>query len=63
MLESASSILKEFPKLSLAERGIIAEKQWESLEDHERYKCELKARLENEKTRYSKIRQFYDERI
>ena len=36
--ESASAILKEFPKLGKGEKEIIAVNQWEALNDQERYK-------------------------
>jgi phenylalanyl-tRNA synthetase alpha subunit len=37
--------------------------QWNALTDQERYTYELNARYHNEKAKFNKVSQFYDERI
>ena len=61
--ESASALSNQFPKLAKAEKEIIAMNQWNALTDQERYTYELNARYHNEKAKFNKVSQFYDERI
>lgn len=61
--ESAPALQDQFPKLTKPEKEIIAVNQWKALNDKERYSYELKAGYHNEKAKFNKVSQFYDERI
>ena len=62
LCESAKALLKQL-KLTKEEKEIIAMNPWNALTDQERYTYELKARYHNEKAKFKKVSQFYDERI
>jgi hypothetical protein len=48
-------LCNEFPKLSQANRELIAQKKWQALSSEEHYTLELKAMYKNEKAKYRKL--------
>jgi hypothetical protein len=61
--EMAANAKLEYPNMRNEERQIIIKEKWRRVNDHERGMFVAMARLEEEKSYYQHVKNYYEERI